>query len=398
MSAPFTALIIEVASFMFELACSHCGRIVQISPDAARCSVCGEDLHSLIPADYSARYFYRRAADLAARGDAKSALGEAERGIDFHESSELRLLAAILSKRLGDADHMRRHVAAIPVDDRLRQEAEWLVRAQDARRQAEQNAGKPIAPSAKKQKRKDPDRLPRSIDEVIVSSAKAQQVESTTPWTQRLWGAVAMMLLVIVGGIGWILLSGGPDALLSLLQSGGNEATSAPTSETQTGPLLPTPTPKATATIPGDLVQQPLPEPLAGADGSQILTTSPQVALDQVLRASGRPDLAGMKLTARLEVTRLLVSGVLSNFDDRRTTIELATEIPGVGEVDAVNLIVRAPATYTVQSGDTLWAIAYKFYGEDPNKVAELYETNRDVLASPEALAVEMVLKLPPNE
>lgn len=397
MSAPFTASIIEVASLMFELACSHCGRIVQISPDAARCSVCGEDLHSLIPADYSARYFYRRAADLAARGDAKSALGEAERGIDFHESSELRLLAAILSKRLGDADHMRRHVAAIPVDDRLRQEAEWLVRAQDARRQAEQNAGNPVTPAAKKQKRRDPDRLPRSIDDVIVSSVKSQQAEST-PWTQRLWGAVAMMLLVIVGGIGWILLSGGPDALLSLVQGGASESTSAPTGAGQTGPLLPTPTPKATATVPGDLVQPPQDEPLAGADGSQILTTSPEVALDQVLRASGRPDLADLEISARLELTRLLITGAVTNYDDRRTAIELASGIPGVGSVDAVNLIVRAPATYTVQSGDTLWAIAYKFYGEDPNRVAELYEANRDIMASPEALAVEMVLKLPPNE
>jgi nucleoid-associated protein YgaU len=397
MSAPFTAPIIEVASLMFELACSHCGRIVQISPDAARCSVCGEDLHSLIPADYSARYFYRRAADLAARGDAKSALGEAERGIDFHESSELRLLAAILSKRLGDADHMRRHVAAIPVDDRLRQEAEWLVRAQDARRQAEQSAGKPVTQAAKRQKRRDPDRLPRSIDDVIVSSAKSQQAEST-PWTQRLWGAVAMMLLVIVGGIGWILLSGGPDALLSLVQRGASESTSAPTDTGQTRPLLPTPTPKATATVPGDLVQLPQDEPVAGADGSQILTTSPEVALDQVLRASGRPDLADLEISARLELTRLLITGAVTNYDDRRTAIELASGIPGVGSVDAVNLIVRAPATYTVQAGDTLWAIAYKFYGEDPNRVAELYEANRDVMASPEALAVEMVLKLPPNE
>ena len=385
---------------MYEVACTHCGRIVQISPDASRCSVCGEDLQKTIPAEYSARYFYRRAADLAARGDVKSALAEAERGLDFHESSELRLLAAILSKRTGEAERMRRHVAAIPADDRLRQEAEWLLRAQDARRQAEQAAQRPASQSKGRTTTPAPDRLPLALDDVQVSNTASGR-EKGAPWTQRLWGAVAMLLLLVLGGMGWVLLSGGPDALLSFLPGVGQEngaATQNAESAATALPLLPTVTPAFTATIPSDLVQPSAPEPIAeaGANGSRS-SANAQVDLAKALQSAGRTDLVVSDLAARIELTRLIVSGVTPSSAQRAEVIEIARAIPGVGDVDAVNLLVRTPPTYTVQSGDTLWAIAYYFYGEDPNKVAELYEANRDVLASPEALQVDMVLNLPPS-
>ena len=48
---------------MHEVTCTHCGRTVHVSPDAPRCSLCGHDLHLLIPEQYAASYFYRRAAD-----------------------------------------------------------------------------------------------------------------------------------------------------------------------------------------------------------------------------------------------------------------------------------------------------------------------------------------------
>lgn len=385
---------------MYEVVCTHCGRIVQISPDASRCSVCSEELRKSIPAEHSARYFYRRAADLAARSDVKSALFEAERGIDFHESSELRLLAAILSKRIGDAERMRRHVAAIPADDRLRQEAEWLLRAQDARRQAEQDAVA-AQPGAKKRVRPvGPDRLPRSLDEVQVSTAQSNRA-AAAPWAQRLWGAVAMLLLLILGGMGWVLLSGGPDALISLLPSVGQEAAPNPPGANGSAtavPQLPTATPELTPTIPSDLVQPIEPPQVAdAAPGGLGDRSSTGIDLAKALRDAGHATLAEGELVARLEASRLFVSGVAPSYSQRSTIIEVASAIPGVAEVDAVNLLVRTPPTYTVQSGDTLWGIAFYFYGADPNKVAELYEANRNILSAPESLQVNMVLKLPPS-
>lgn len=55
------------------------------------------------------------------------------------------------------------------------------------------------------------------------------------------------------------------------------------------------------------------------------------------------------------------------------------------------------PATYTVQRGDTLSAIARKFYGPDAGW-RPLYEANRDRMASPDSLRAGMVLQIPPRD
>ena len=87
---------------------------------------------TLVESDYSARYYYQYAGELAAGGDNAGALQIVEQGLRDHDVAELHLLAAILCRRLGAAAEMRRHVAAIPVDDSLRSEAEWLLRSQPA--------------------------------------------------------------------------------------------------------------------------------------------------------------------------------------------------------------------------------------------------------------------------
>lgn len=55
------------------------------------------------------------------------------------------------------------------------------------------------------------------------------------------------------------------------------------------------------------------------------------------------------------------------------------------------------PETYTVQRGDTLSAIARKFYGPDAGWRI-LYEANRDQMASPDSLRVGMELSIPPRQ
>ena len=107
--------------------------MVHISPDAERCPLCREDLRHLIAPDQAARYFYDRASEMANAGELTLALMEIERGLSYRKNSELNLLAAILCKRLSYFDQMRQYVAAIPVDDRLRGEAEWLVRSHQMR-------------------------------------------------------------------------------------------------------------------------------------------------------------------------------------------------------------------------------------------------------------------------
>ncbi|MEW4527166.1 LysM peptidoglycan-binding domain-containing protein [Maioricimonas sp. JC845] len=52
------------------------------------------------------------------------------------------------------------------------------------------------------------------------------------------------------------------------------------------------------------------------------------------------------------------------------------------------------PATYTVQYGDTLSGLSIRFLGTS-RRYLEIYEANRDVLASPDDLRVGMKLRIP---
>lgn len=398
---------------MHEVICTHCGQDVHISPDAPRCSICGHDLHTLIPDHVAASYFYRRAADLAGRGDTASALAEAERGLGFVESSELRLLAAILSKRMGDLDTMRVHVAALPVDDRLRQEAEWLIRAQPSSRPDDMRARSGAVWSAEIEPEPDIEPTTPSPLEGTYNALPpvlppepiaAKSLSRSAVWTQRLWGLVALVLVVVAGAMGWALLSGGPDTLLALLPG-----MASPREETQpVGPLqpvtpiplqLPTPTlqsaPSPSATVPADLVEAPASDALAAISPAPGIQTA-AFDLDAILSGAGRDDLAALALNADLRGTTVRVSGVLTNTADRILIIDLAGAVAGVEEVNAVELLVRVPPTYTVRVGDSLWQIVERFYGSDATRVAEIFELNRDVLPSAQALQVGMVLRLPP--
>jgi nucleoid-associated protein YgaU len=55
-----------------------------------------------------------------------------------------------------------------------------------------------------------------------------------------------------------------------------------------------------------------------------------------------------------------------------------------------------APAeqTYTVESGDSLWAVAQRFYG-DGNQWSRIYEANRDQLDNPDVIQPGQVLRIP---
>lgn len=49
--------------------------------------------------------------------------------------------------------------------------------------------------------------------------------------------------------------------------------------------------------------------------------------------------------------------------------------------------------TYTVQSGDTLWKIAVKFFGNG-NEWRKIYEANKDILSSPDRIYAGQILKI----
>ena len=130
---------------MQEVTCPQCENIVHITPDSPLCSICGTDLDDLVGPEFAAGYFYKRASDMATGGRRQQALTEVNRGLTYNDTSDLRLLGAILANQLGDFGQMRNHVAAIPVDDALREEGEWLLRSHQAKRRAQRHRPRAVS-------------------------------------------------------------------------------------------------------------------------------------------------------------------------------------------------------------------------------------------------------------
>ncbi|HHY53956.1 MAG TPA: LysM peptidoglycan-binding domain-containing protein [Chloroflexi bacterium] len=386
---------------MLAATCFHCGHAVEISPDADRCEACGANLRRLISAQQASRYFYMRAAELSARSEVAAALAEVQRGLAYQPSSELHLLGAILCKRLNKPEEMRHHVAAIPVDDVLRGEAEWLLRSSQARQRV------PADP------RRAQDELPLTDAELLPVTMEEVR-PSSTPRRSRWPGlitAVSVIVLLALGG--WWLWTSPPDWLDSMLSAApiadllaGEEPPAPPTSTTASvaapaavtviaeetpTPLPPTPLP--TPVVAPDLAQQA--EPLAAAS-PQAIIVAPPFDLKTVLIEAQRPELAE-SVTGRLEGGLLVVEGTAPSVEARDDLAALLARLPGIQEVSLVNVLVRPSSTYTVEEGDSLWAISVKLYGT-PDRIQAIFEANQAVLASPNDLRVGMVLQIPPLE
>ncbi len=92
------------------------------------------------------------------------------------------------------------------------------------------------------------------------------------------------------------------------------------------------------------------------------------------------------------------VSGAAKDQATKEKVILCCGNIAGVEKVDE-NITVReasAPAQYhTVAKGDTLSAIAKKFYG-DANKYQAIFEANKPMLKHPDKIYPGQMLRIPP--
>jgi LysM repeat protein len=400
--------------------CVQCGRVTMIAPDRYICPNCGEDLQHLLLPETIAEYFQARAHESSERGELGVALAEAERGLTYANISELHLLAAILAKQLGRPDRMRQHVAAIPVDDTLRSEAEWLLRSHQDRERALQEAARQTQTP-----------LPRSLANAHASSNSfldellgADPPDPAAPKSSygQAVASVAIVLVTItlVAASWWWM---GPDILMdnragedrlasATVSSTGQESRIAatPTAIPQVAvatatPLVvlpmptavPQPPAAATSAMPANLVQvvEESTE-LAASNPSSVVLVEPTVFdIRTYLSEQGFVELAELAIDARLQGETLALQGFVHFDAQRRQLLEIAAAIPGVSKVDAVNLLLRPLPTYVVQDGDTLWSIVYDIYG-DVELLDDFAAYNRDVLPSPNALAPGMVLKVFP--
>ncbi|HXF62780.1 MAG TPA: hypothetical protein VNK95_14245, partial [Caldilineaceae bacterium] len=302
---------------MQEVTCFHCNTVVQISPDKSLCTECGEDLQHLLAPDDVAGYYYHRAQALAASGDPATALAEVERGLTYAGSAELHLLAAILAQRVGRFDQMRRHVAAIAVDDSLRPEAEWLLRAHQARQQALraearlERVGLTPAPAS------------TFLDELLGredgSQGRAHAVRSQALWP--IVTAAALMGLVMAA---YLWLNQGRGAVEETVAGPQGDAMPVESRSSSDAPeegeasLLPTPTP--TPNVPKDVVQTTGQETAMADSDLRRVVIIPANPFDirAFLRGAGRADLAALSLDARLQGKKLVVQGVVHLDRQRR--------------------------------------------------------------------------------
>lgn len=92
------------------------------------------------------------------------------------------------------------------------------------------------------------------------------------------------------------------------------------------------------------------------------------------------------------------VSGVAKDQATKEKVILCCGNVAGVEKVDE-NITVRepsAPAQYhTVAKGDTLSAIAKKYYG-DANKYQAIFEANKPMLKDPDKIYPGQSLRIPP--
>jgi hypothetical protein len=391
---------------MHEVTCFHCGHVANISPDADRCPVCTTDLKHLIPPDDASRYFYERAAEMAAAGEITLALLEVERGLAYHPSSELHLLAALLSQRLGNLPQMRQHVAAIAVDDILRPEAEWLLRSHQVDMGAlRQGAKKRTASSKLVSHEPAPPVWSPAMQEPPLPQQQAATRGAMPRINSALYGAIALALVVFTV---WVGIGSGADVLFEWFAAPPAAIADPPTPAPATSPAGAMPTVVITATTSPPANTPEIPPNLVDSQNAQDLlaASTPNQMMDALenqgydigayLATTNRPELADLEVAATLRDGKLKLQGVVQLFDHRQSIIDLAQRAPGVTEVDAIDLLLRQPPTYTVAAGDTLWVISYKLYGD--NRVDQLYAANRDVLSSPERLSVGQVLKVPAAE
>lgn len=406
------------------LTCHDCGSTIYISAEAPNCPECGAELESYLRALEYVRECYRQASAETLAGDHDRALAILAQGLSAVNASELHLLAALIHRKQGEFDGMRRHVAAIPVDDPLRPEGEWLLRSHQQRQRAVRQASREETPPAAQVGKAVRQLSPEFYATPTALESPLRPQRTSNRPLLRATSAIALLLVAALIlrqplAQGWARLveretiPAGQLAPAPLPEGG--QAAALPTSPpaqpaTPTSEPTAAPTPLPTATLPVPVAAAPVaptaenlsPTPdlpaIAAVNDALAAAVATAAAsrydLAAYLSLAERDDLALLPVSARLSDGRLVLTGEVPLTAQRLDLLALTGEIPGVEVVDAINLVVRLPETYTVGDGDTLWLIAYYLYG-DGSRWEDVYAANAELLGNSVLLNVGMELQVP---
>jgi nucleoid-associated protein YgaU len=106
------------------------------------------------------------------------------------------------------------------------------------------------------------------------------------------------------------------------------------------------------------------------------------------------------KLGIDVQGDRVKLSGQAMSQEEAEKLILSIGNTVGVAEVDTSDLKVQAPAPqstmYTVQKGDTLWAIAERHYGKGKGaKYTDIVKANSPPVKDPDMIQPGWVLRIP---
>ena len=431
------------------LACPQCGAPVEVTSSFANCPACGSDVASHYTPAEMTRTVYHRALEHYSMGNDEAALEGIQQGIEVLEAPELYLLAALIYRKRGEFKEMREHVAAIPADDVLRGEGEWLLRShqeqlqlgrREEARKRDRTKGTQLA-VGKASRQFSTDYYPAPLAEKQSSKMGAFKVRrNRLPWAIP----IAVVLLAVI-----LFSQGGGDSLLSALRqlrtipegltsvyssltrdepAVESEAASAPDTSAQISAAAVEDTPAQAAANPPppaqaaaqsteaqstvatpEPTQASLPTPTVAAEATPDVAAMIVAAaraqtfdLTTFLNERARPDLAALDLraswTSSAPPGELTLQGTLTLTSDQIELLQLAAEIEGVTSINHNELVVELPDAYTVRVGENLRHIAYRLFG-DATRWTEIYNANQDLIGEdPNNLWVGLSLTVPHEE
>lgn len=132
--------------------------------------------------------------------------------------------------------------------------------------------------------------------------------------------------------------------------------------------------------------------------GASEAKAADATTLAKEIEASG---LKAQGLEVQVDGDKVTVAGNAMNAEEAEKIILALGNSMGVAQVESKLLVndaaPPAPVFYTVQKGDTLWAIAEKHYGKGKGaKYTEIVKANTPPVKNPDLIQPGWVLRVPP--
>ena len=421
------------------LACPECGAPVDVTSSFTNCPACDANVASHYTPAEMTRTVYHRALEHYSMGNEVAALEGIDQGISLLEAPELHLLAALIYRKRGDFKEMREHVAAIPADDILRSEGEWLLRShqeqlQLGRREEARKRGRAKGTQlavGKASRQFSTEYYPAPLDKKQVAKKGTFKIRrNRLPWAIPIAAALLAVIFFSRGSgdsLQTVLrqLRTIPAELSSFYSSFTRDEPAVETvaddgpdtgSQINAAAAANTPTPQNLSAAPPAPTPLPTPQPTqspptptaassASPDVRATIIAAARVQsydLNTFLNDLDRPDLADLGIKASwapgAPPGELIVQGTVTMTSIQIELLGLMVEIEGVTSIDHSGLAVELPETYLVRAGENLRHIALRLFG-DADRWTEIYDANQDLIGEdPNNLWVGLSLTVPQAE